>query len=285
MRWRHFFAMQSSLPYSENVITWRHRLSLNNVVAVPCRIFYLRPVSSTAEPLVAVCLIQSVHLSHLRRFPESLPFFPMTRLFFRPLLWSLLLLPAFASAQSIAPRAVLTADGATIVFNTIDSFFAADVEADEVKPAPGTDGFIQVDDRLMRFTNTPDKELTHGAGTRVLLPKEILQLQFRRDLDEEQTILQRTLPDTKQEYLTTTKGRVVLHWWFAMPSKADRGATQRHYMSTVCNRQVLTVCAPLLIGDTQEKLVQYMKTVMESVRESDDPINVKEYAKELRSDK
>ncbi len=211
----------------------------------------------------------------------------MLRLFTRLvcLLIMATLLPLMAAAQSIAPKAVLTADGATIVFNTIDSFFAADVEGDVIKPAQGTDGFIQIDDRLMRFTNTPDKELTHGAGSRVLLPKEMLQLQFRHDLEDEETIAQHPIRDTKQEYITTAKGRLVIHWWYTLPGNSKGGATEQHFMSTVCNRQVLTVCAPLLGGDTQAQLLTYMKAVMGTVRESDDPINVKEYAKELRSDK
>jgi hypothetical protein len=192
------------------------------------------------------------------------------------------LLPLFAIAQAIKPELIRTSTGATVVFNTVDSFFAADVTGDNIKPAPGTDGFFQVDDRLLRVSNTPDKELAQGAGSRVLLPKEILQLQFKRDLDEEQFSLQRPIRETKQEILTLSKGRIVLHWWFSMPSGSQGGATQHHYMSTVCNREVFTICAPLLPKDTQDALREFMLATMNTVRESNDPINVKEYAKELQ---
>jgi len=206
----------------------------------------------------------------------------MARFFTLLLLLGCWLAPRLASAQGVTPQAITTDDGATIVFNTMDSFFVVDVPGDEVKPAPGAKGYFQADKRLVRLFNTPDKELNKTAGARVLMPREILQMAQKRDLDEEQFTLQRPVQNPKQEYLTTPKGRLVLHWWFDLPAGASGGATQRHYMSTICNREVLTLCIPLLPGDTPEALQQYMLGIMASVRESDDPINVKEYAKELR---
>ncbi len=195
------------------------------------------------------------------------------------------LLPLPTNAQSIKPEVIRTASGATVVFNTIDSFFAADVVGENIQPAPGTDGYFQVDNRLVRMTNTPDKKVLPGAGSRVLLPKEILQTQFRLDLKEEEFLLQRPIQGTQQEVLTLPKGRVLLHWWFDLPSGTQGGATQRHYISTVCNREVFTVCAPLLPTDSAEALRAFLLEIMGTVRESDDPINVKEYAKELKKDK
>lgn len=207
---------------------------------------------------------------------------PRTSLY---LLLTWLLLPLLASAQVVRPELIKTDAGATLVFNTDESFFAVDVAGDNLQPAPNTDGFFQVDSRLIRLTNTPLKELSPGVGQRVLMPKELLQLQLRRDLDAEQSELQRPVRDTKQEYLVTPKGRLVLHWWLSLPGSPGRGATERHYMSTICDRQVLTVCAPLLPTDQPEALRQYLNNVMVSVRESDDPINVSEYAKELQGEK
>lgn len=203
----------------------------------------------------------------------------------RPYLLLLLaLLPGLASAQAVKPEVILTDDGGTLVFNTMESFFAVDVAGDKLAPAPNTDGFFQIDARLLRVVNTPQRELTKQVGQQVLMPKEVLQMQFRRDLDEEQFGLQRPINNTRQEYITTPKGRLVLHWWFELPNNGS-GGSQRHYMSTICDRHVLTVCAPLLPGDSQDALRQYMTTVLTSVRESDDPINVREYAKELQSEK
>ena len=201
------------------------------------------------------------------------------------LLLGCVLVPFFGAAQSIKPELIKTDDGATLVFNTVDSFFVVDVAGDKIEPAPTTDGFFQVDARLLRVVNTPKRTLSPTVGKQVLLSKEVLQMQFRRDLDEEQTVLQRPIRNTKQEYLTTAKGRLVLHWWFELPTGAQGGGSQRHYMSTICDQQVLTACAPVLPPDTQEALRQYLLNVMASVRESDDPINVREYAKELRGEK
>ncbi|MBC7447131.1 MAG: hypothetical protein H7330_03645 [Hymenobacteraceae bacterium] len=195
------------------------------------------------------------------------------------------LLPVLGSAQVIKPELIMTESGGTLVFNTAESFFAVDVAGDKLLPAPNTDGFFQVDARLIRLVNTPQRELARDIGQRVLMPKELLQMQFRHDLDEEQFNLQRPITTTKQEYITTPKGRLVLHWWLELPGSSDRSVTQRHYMSTICDRQVLTASAPLLPNDTQEELRSYLIKVMLSVRESDDPINVTEYAKELQSDK
>lgn len=190
------------------------------------------------------------------------------------------LLTGRLQAQGIKPRAIVTDDGATLVFNTAESFFALDVPGDQVSPS-NREGYFQADARLIRIFNVPDKMLDKTIGSRVLLPKEILQMTQKRDLDEEQFALQRPIQNVHQEYLTTSRGRLVLHWWFDRPGAGD-GDTQQHYLSTVCNRQVLTVCAPVLPKDTSAELVKYLTGIVASVRESDDPINVKEYAKELR---
>ncbi len=201
------------------------------------------------------------------------------------ILLSCLLLPLLGLAQAVAPELITTESGGTLVFNTSESFFAVDVAGDKLGPTPNAGGFFQVDARLIRVFNTPQRELTRAVGQRVLMPKELLQMQLRRDLEEEQFLLQRPITDTKQEYLTTAKGRLVLHWWFELPSGSTGNTSQRHYMSTICDREVLTLCAPLLQPDTQEALRRYMSNVMLTVRESDEPINVREYAKELKADK
>lgn len=207
----------------------------------------------------------------------------MVRCFYLVLLTTLLgWAPTQVLAQGIKPKAIVTDEGATFVFNTMESFFALDVPGAEVKPSPNTEGYFQTDARLLRIFNLPDKELDKTAGSRVLMPKEILQMAQKRDIDEEQFALQRPIPTIRQEYLTTAKGRLVLHWWFEMPTNSERGATQQHYMSTICNRQVLTICAPLLPKDIAADLTKYLIGIMGTIRESDDPINVKEYAKELR---
>ncbi len=202
---------------------------------------------------------------------------------FSSLLFGILLSSFVGAAQSIKPELIRTEAGATLIFNTVDSFFAVDIAGDNIKPAPNTDGFFQVDARLVRVTNTPQRELAPAVGQRVLMPKELLQMQYRRDLDEEQFSLQRPIQNSKQEFITTAKGRLLMHWWFDMPGSGS-GESQRHYISTICERQVLTICTPLLPGDAQEPLRQYLIESMQSVRESDDPINVREYAKELQGD-
>lgn len=206
---------------------------------------------------------------------------------FLRLLWLAVVLhgPFFGFAQVIRPELIRTPTGATFVFNTAESFFAVDIAAGQLSPKPTSEGFYQADARLVRVMNTPQKELTIGFGQREPTSKEFLQLQFRRDLDEELFSLQRPIPDTRQEYLTTSKGRLVLHWWFDMPGGNDRGATQRHYVSTICDRQILTVIAPLLATDTPDSLRQYLIGVMQTVRESNDPINVSEYVKDPQDQK
>ena len=207
----------------------------------------------------------------------------MTNLF-RALCCVALLLPFTGFAQVVRPELIRTAAGATFVFNTAESFFAVDVAAAQFDTKATPDGYHQADARLIRLTHTPQKELTAELGNRVPAPKELLQLQFRRDLDEEQFSLQRPVHDSRQEFLTTPKGRLVLHWWFALPSGSNHGATQQHYVSTVCDRQILSISAPLLVDDTPDGLRQYLVGVMQTVRESNDPINVSD-TKELPSEK
>lgn len=185
--------------------------------------------------------------------------------------------------QGTTPQVIRTDDGATIVFNTQESFFAFDLPATEIKRAPGPDEYMVVDARLIRASTVPDKAFIKGAGERVLLPKELLQAQLKLDLDEEQFNLQRPISAAGQEYITSSKGRSILHWWVELPAEGSKhGPTQRHYMTTVCNRDVLVLRAPLLPGDTPEQLRAYLLGAMSTVRMSDDPINVKEYAKTLR---
>ena len=202
----------------------------------------------------------------------------------RALRFAVLLAPLAGLAQVVRPELIRTTTGATFVFNTAESFFAVDVAAAQLNVKPTPDGYHEADARLIRLTHTPQKELTAELGNRVPAPKELLQLQFRRDLDEEQFSLQRPVHDSRQEFLTTPKGPLVLHWWFALPSGSSHGATEQHYMSTVCDRQVLSVSAPLLTGDAPDALRQYLIGVMQTVRESNDPINVSD-AKELPSEK
>lgn len=202
-----------------------------------------------------------------------------TSIFLSSLIW----LGTFGSvAQGLPPKVIKTDGGATLVFNTQESFFALDIVGDEIKPAPGTEGYIQVDARLLRAVSIPDHKVLPTAGQQVMLGRELLQAQQRIDLDEEQFSLQRPVRDVKQEYMTTSKGRQLLHWWFALPGAAERGVLERHYFSTVCNRQVLVLCAPLLAGDTPGGLKDFLLQAAASVRESDDPIDIKEYAKTLR---
>lgn len=180
---------------------------------------------------------------------------------------------------------IKTNDGYLQVFNEAESFFTVPVTGDKVK-APESQDIITyvVDGMLLQVFNLPisqlelaDAEIDEQA---ILTANKVHESANISSADPEFQY------NFQSEWLDRPDGKKMLHWYFKAPSSLQKEQKQRtvqeeHYISILCNKQVLTLYSAITNSDDPEKVLSMMKRVAEDVKIYKDRIDINRLAADI----
>ncbi len=159
-------------------------------------------------------------------------------------------------------------DGYAQVYNTPESFFQVNVSGDKVIHMNSSDIIYVVDDKYLQLLNYPIKKYFERDFPEAE-EEAILNFYFEK---ESQYIREKTAFDIKaeKELLTTANGKKYLYWHFVSPSSQDEKQTDRtvqeeHYITMICNQEILNLYTMTTKKDTPTQNLQLLKKIAESV--------------------
>lgn len=139
------------------------------------------------------------------------------------------------------------------VYNEKESFFKVPVLGEKVQAVDLKDITYIIEGKLLQLFNIPCKlfvdSLNESEKDKPLLDAYV---------DYERLVLKEREPtfdfDIKKEKFTTNNNLEAIHWHFESPSKFAQGQTERtvqeeHYISILCNRQVLSIYSAVTKSD------------------------------------
>jgi len=154
------------------------------------------------------------------------------------------------------------------VFNEKESFFIVEVKGDEVLPQKSLEITYVLDGKVLQLFNNPidlfmasTKEVDDEA---VLKAYQNFEVNFLRK--ETKFNIQ-----PKAEVFKTASGQTCLHWYFKSKESEEkeqkpRTVQEEHYVSMICNKQVLNLHSIVTNSDKQEAIVSMLKKIAETVR-------------------
>ncbi len=173
---------------------------------------------------------------------------------------------------------VRTATGFVQVFNEKESFFKVNIEGEEVIPMESKEEIIYVvDDQYLQLFNTPVSRFQEAPAAAT--SKEEL---LKRYMDYEiQYIKKQTETDieVQSELLKTNSGLTYLYWHFSSPSKKNQKQSTRlvveeHYISLLCNQQVLNLYGLTTEKESASKSKQLLQKIVDQVSIEKDRIDL-----------
>ena len=161
------------------------------------------------------------------------------------------------------------ADGYLQVFNEKESFFTVKITGEEVRPRKSIDIIYAVDSMLLQLFNYSTSLFVETEKKENLSDKQILEIFQKKEAD---LIRQKTDHDiqVQTEWFTTPNGLQALHWYFRAPAadseeQTPRTPQQEHYISLICNKQILNLYSILTNANTEKAVVEMLKNIATQV--------------------
>jgi len=166
------------------------------------------------------------------------------------------------------------------VFNEKESFFIVDVKGDEVLPQKSLEVTYVLDGKVLQLFNNPislfmnSEEVDHET---ILNAYQTFEVEYLRK--ETKYNIQ-----PKAEIFKTATGQTCLHWYFKSKESEDeeqkpRTVQEEHYISMICNKQVLNLHSIVTNSDKQEDIVAMLKKIAGKVRIEKERIDLNTVAK------
>lgn len=174
-------------------------------------------------------------------------------------------------------------DGYLQVFNEANSFFTVPITGDNVR-TPERQKIITyvVDGMLLQIFNVSNKNFVDSLET---FDSDDGLLNAYKDY--ETALVSATEPDFQYEFnaefLTLDNEKKVLHWYFKSPSSLDeeqkpRTVQEEHYLSMICNQQVLSLYSAVTNSDDPLKVKKMLFRIANGVIIYENRIDLNELA-------
>ncbi len=167
------------------------------------------------------------------------------------------------------------------VFNEAESFFIVDIKGDEVLPQKSLEITYVLDGKVLQLFNTPIQIFMNSEGEAD--DKTILEnyQQFEADYLRKETKYD---IQPKVELIKTAAGKTAIHWYFKSKESEEkdqkpRTVQEEHYISMICNKQILNLHSIVTNSDKQEDIVNMLKKIADNVRVEKERIDLNTVAK------
>jgi antitoxin component YwqK of YwqJK toxin-antitoxin module len=168
------------------------------------------------------------------------------------------------------------------VFNEKESFFTVKIVSEKVSPRKSTDIIYVVDGLFLQLINYSSSLFTDESNA-AQSEKDILE-NFQKK--EAQLIREKTGFDiqVKSDWFTTAQEQQAIHWQFKSPSSENAEQTPRtvqeeHYVSLLCNKEILSLYGVVTNEDTTEKVAALLKRIADTVEQMPERIDLNTLAK------
>ena len=163
------------------------------------------------------------------------------------------------------------------VFNTKESFFRVNVLGDKVRSVKGKDISYIVDGKILNFYISPIT--TQGNEQEMLknfLKEEVAYIKSSTNFDIK----------VEESFKKAKRGHEYLYWSFISPSSLDveqkpRTVKEEHYISIICNKQVLNIYAMVTNSDDPKDIRKLLIDTAESLLIESERIDLNGLAKKL----
>ena len=159
--------------------------------------------------------------------------------------------------------------GYTQVYNTPDSFFQVDISGDKVIRMNSSDIIYVVDTKYLQLLNSNLKNYFGESYATAEEEEAILNDFYEKEISyiREKTAFD---IDVKKELLTTANGKKYIYWHFISPSSQDEKQTDKtvqeeHYVSMICNQEILNLYSLVTKKDTPAENVALLKRIAENI--------------------
>jgi len=163
------------------------------------------------------------------------------------------------------------------IFNEKESFFTIEIKGKEVSPRKSVDIIYIVDGKFLQLFNYSTK-LFVDTLDQPQTTKEILE---RYQKAEESLIREKTGEEivVEMDWFTTSNGQEAIHWFFKSPSSKNeeqkaRTVQEEHYISLLCNKQILNLYGIVTNSDKTADVVAMLKDLASAVEIKTERIDI-----------
>jgi len=168
-------------------------------------------------------------------------------------------------------------DGYLQVFNEKESFFTLEVKGKDVSPRKSIDIVYILDGLFLQLFNYSSSLFVDSLNTNPS-GKEVLEIYLEQEAD---LIRKKTEYDivVQTDWFTTADGREAVHWSFKSPSSEDeeqkpRTVQEEHYVSLLCNKQILNLYGIVTNSDKPEEVIAMLKKLASTVKIKPERIDI-----------
>ena len=170
---------------------------------------------------------------------------------------------------------VYTGNSYVQVYNGSKSFYQVEITGNEkVRPYDAKEIIYIVDGMLLQLITSPVSEFATTDKSETELLKDYCT--FEEAYIEKMTD---STIDVKTTAGKTAKGKEYLYWEFASPSAKEkvqkaRTIQEEHYLSVICNKQVLSLYAMVTNSDEPQKVKAMLKRIAETIKVDENRIDL-----------
>ena len=174
-------------------------------------------------------------------------------------------------------------NGYVQVFNKPKSFYHVKITGNKVNEADDKNNIIySVDGQFLRIYDIP----ADSVSTQKIAEKELLE----KFSAQEQKLIEKQLGqsiDIESAFGKTKQGQTYLHWSFVSPSSKEkeqkpRTVQKEHYISMLCEAQILNLHSIVTNSDEPSKIVSMIKGIADSVVVEKERIDLNAFARKAK---
>lgn len=177
-------------------------------------------------------------------------------------------------------------NGYVQVYNEPESFFKISITGSSVRPVDMKNITYIMNGRLLQLFNISADRFRDTVNTDEK-DKPFLEAYLAYEAGN---LKQRTSTfdfDLKKEFFKTKNGLEAVHWYFEAPSKFAEAQTSRtvqeeHYVSVLCNKQVLSLYSAVTKSDPSQEVATMLKSLADEVIVKSERIDLNQIVADLR---
>jgi antitoxin component YwqK of YwqJK toxin-antitoxin module len=168
-------------------------------------------------------------------------------------------------------------EGYLQVFNEKESFFTVEIKGEEVSPRKSVDIVYILDGMFLQLFNYSSALFSDSLNTSQS-DKKILA----RYIEKESELIRKKTEYNivvQTDWFTTNDGKQAIHWFFKSPSSEDeeqkpRTVQEEHYVSLLCNKQILNLYGIVTNSDKSENVTAMLKKVASTIEIKPERIDI-----------
>ena len=170
------------------------------------------------------------------------------------------------------------------VFNEKESFFKVDILGEKIVPRSSVELIYSVDGKFFQLFNYAIKNYFEKDLT-INTTKEILEAFVEKEKSYISKMTKSTI-EVQKEFGKTDSGLDYIYWHFISPSslakeQKARTVQQEHYISIVCNQQILSLYSVVTNSDTPLAISNMLKKIAATVTLSKERIDLNELTRNI----